>query len=80
MGPAGAPDTKEIALEVSSAVARLQETRDGVVWIEKMLRELIAVIDACTVFVCPYRATRYRQPRGGGSPLLPRRDSRSCRW
>lgn len=52
---AGAPDTKEIAEEVSTAVARLQETRDGVIWIEKMLprAELIAVIDACTVFVCP---------------------------
>ncbi|MGC4173776.1 glycogen synthase [Demequina sp.] len=52
---AGAPDTKEIAQEVSSAVAALQETRDGVIWIEKMLPrpELIAVLDACTVFVCP---------------------------
>jgi len=52
---AGAPDTKEIAEEVSNAVAKLQETRDGVIWIEKMLprAELIAVIDACTVFVCP---------------------------
>jgi len=52
---AGAPDTPEIALEVSSAVARLQEQREGVIWIEKMLprAELVAVIDACTVFVCP---------------------------
>jgi starch synthase len=52
---AGAPDTKEIAEEVSSAVATLQEQRDGVIWIEKMLprAELIAVLDACTVFVCP---------------------------
>ena len=52
---AGAPDTKEIAAEVSEAVARLQETRDGVVWIEKMLPrpELVAVLDACTAFVCP---------------------------
>jgi starch synthase len=40
---------------VSEAVARLQQTRDGVIWIEKMLprAELVAVIDACTVFVCP---------------------------
>jgi starch synthase len=52
---AGAPDTKEIALEVSSAVAKLQETREGVIWIEKMLPrpELVAVLDACTAFVCP---------------------------
>jgi starch synthase len=52
---AGAPDTKEIAAEVSAAVAKLQEQRDGIIWIEKMLprAELIAVIDACTVFVCP---------------------------
>ena len=52
---AGAPDTKEIATEVSDAVARLQQQRDGVIWIEKMLprAELIAVLDACTVFVCP---------------------------
>ncbi len=52
---AGAPDTKEIAAEVSGAVAKLQETRDGVVWIEKMLprAELVAVLDACTAFACP---------------------------
>src|SRR5690606_34008964 len=45
----------EIAAEVSGAVARLQETRGGVVWIEQMLprAELVAVLDACTVFVCP---------------------------
>jgi len=52
---AGAPDTPEIAAEVSGAVAKLQEQRDGVIWIEKMLprAELVAVLDACTVFVCP---------------------------
>jgi len=52
---AGAPDTKEIAAEVSAAVAKLQETRDGVIWIEKHLprAELVAVLDACTAFVCP---------------------------
>ena len=52
---AGAPDTPEIAAEVSGAVAKLQETRGGVIWIEKMLprHELVAVLDACTVFVCP---------------------------
>jgi len=52
---AGAPDTPEIAAEVYGAVATLQETRGGVIWIEKMLprRELVAVLDACTAFVCP---------------------------
>lgn len=52
---AGAPDTKEIAAEVSNAVATLQETRGGVIWIEKMLprEELVAVLGACTAFVCP---------------------------
>ncbi|WP_062464824.1 glycogen synthase [Demequina soli] len=52
---AGAPDTKEIAAEVSGAVATLQETRDGIVWIERMLprADLVAVLDACTTFVCP---------------------------
>lgn len=52
---AGAPDTPEIAAEVSGAVARLAEQRQGVVWIEQMLPrdELVAVLAACTVFVCP---------------------------
>jgi alpha-maltose-1-phosphate synthase len=52
---AGAPDTPQIAQEVSSAVAKLQTERGGVVWIEEMLPrpELVAVLDACTTFVCP---------------------------
>jgi len=52
---AGAPDTPEIGAEVASAVERLQETREGVVWIDTMLPrdELVAVLDACTAFVCP---------------------------
>jgi starch synthase len=52
---AGAPDTPQIFEEVSSAVAELQTRRDGVIWIEKMLprAELVAVLDACTAFVCP---------------------------
>ena len=52
---AGAPDTPQIAQEVSSAVAELQTRRDGVIWIETMLprAELVAVLDACTAFVCP---------------------------
>ncbi len=52
---AGAPDTPEIGAEVAAAVEDLKEKRDGVVWIEKMLPrdELVAVLDACTAFVCP---------------------------
>ena len=52
---AGAPDTPELAAEVTERVARLQERRSGVVWIEQMLprEELIAVLSHGTVFVCP---------------------------
>jgi alpha-maltose-1-phosphate synthase len=52
---AGAPDTPEIAAEVTGLVDRLREQRDGVVWIEQMLPrdELVAVLSASTVFVCP---------------------------
>ncbi|MDT0164967.1 glycogen synthase [Actinotalea sp. AC32] len=52
---AGAPDTPEIATEVSTRVAELQTERGGVVWIEQMLPrdELVAVLSAATVFVCP---------------------------
>ncbi len=52
---AGAPDTAQIAQEVSGAVAKLQKERDGIIWIEEMLprAELVAVLDACTAFVCP---------------------------
>ena len=52
---AGAPDTPEIMAEVRAGVAALQGTRDGVVWIERMLprAELSAVLSAATAFVCP---------------------------
>ena len=52
---AGAPDTAEIKAEVEGLVARLREKRTGVVWIEEMLPrpELIAVLAASDVFVCP---------------------------
>ncbi|MCB2413899.1 glycogen synthase [Demequina sp. TTPB684] len=52
---AGAPDTAQIAQEVSGAVTKLQKERGGVIWIEEMLPrpELVAVLDACTAFVCP---------------------------
>jgi starch synthase len=52
---AGAPDTPEIMAEVSGLVAELQKTRDGVVWIQRMLprAELCTVLSAATAFVCP---------------------------
>ena len=52
---AGAPDTPEIMEEVSTAFAGLAQRRSGVVWIEEMLprHELVAVLAASTVFVCP---------------------------
>lgn len=52
---AGAPDTPEILAEVSGLVEQLQEERDGVVWIERLLAhdELRVALTASTVFVCP---------------------------
>lgn len=52
---AGAPDTPEIMAEVQELVRLLQQTRDGVVWIERMLPrdELSAILTAATTFVCP---------------------------
>lgn len=52
---AGAPDTPQIMEEVEGLVRGLQETREGVVWIDRMLprHELCAVLTAATTFVCP---------------------------
>jgi starch synthase len=52
---AGAPDTPQIMAEVEGLVRRLQETRDGVVWIDRMLsrHELCTILSAATTFVCP---------------------------
>ncbi|MDF2492057.1 MAG: glycosyl transferase family 1 [Microbacterium sp.] len=52
---AGAPDTPEIMAEVEGLVRELQQTREGVVWIDRHLprRELCAVLTAATTFVCP---------------------------
>lgn len=52
---AGAPDTPEIMAEVQDGVRLLQQSRDGVIWIERMLprEELSAVLAAATTFVCP---------------------------
>jgi starch synthase len=52
---AGAPDTPEIMQEVQTAVAQLQQQRDGVIWIEEHLpvSELSVILTASTVFACP---------------------------
>jgi starch synthase len=52
---AGAPDTPEILAEVEAGVRELQQTRSGVVWIDRMLarRELCAILTNATAFVCP---------------------------
>jgi starch synthase len=52
---AGAPDTPEIAAEVSSAVAALADVRDGVFWVRDFLpiNEIREILSAATAFVCP---------------------------
>lgn len=52
---AGAPDTPQIMAEVQDLVRGLQATRDGVIWIDRLLprHELCAVLTAATTFVCP---------------------------
>lgn len=52
---AGAPDTPEIAAEVSGLVADLQETRRGVILISEMLprQKLTQILTHATTFVCP---------------------------
>jgi len=53
---ASAPDTPEIAEEVRTGIAALQDARGGgVVWIEQMLdrRTVIQLLTHATVFCCP---------------------------
>ncbi|MDZ8172654.1 glycogen synthase [Microbacterium xanthum] len=52
---AGAPDTPQIMAEVEELVRGLQASRDGVVWIDRLLPrdELCAILTAATTFVCP---------------------------
>ncbi|HEX3691638.1 MAG TPA: glycogen synthase, partial [Solirubrobacteraceae bacterium] len=52
---AGAPDTPEIGAEVAVGVQRLQESRDGIFWIDKMLpkTDVIQLLSHATVFACP---------------------------
>ena len=52
---AGAPDTPQIMAEVEGLVRELQQSRDGVVWIDEFLQrdELCAILTSATTFVCP---------------------------
>jgi starch synthase len=52
---AGAPDTPEIGAEVAAGVQRLQESRDGLFWIDQMLpkTDVIQLLSHATVFACP---------------------------
>jgi starch synthase len=52
---AGAPDTPEIAAEVTSAVQELAGVRSGVFWVREMLPigKIREILSAATVFVCP---------------------------
>ncbi len=52
---AGAPDTPEIAAEVSAGVAELASTRTGVFWVREMLPigDIREILSAANVFVCP---------------------------
>jgi starch synthase len=52
---AGAPDTPEIAAEVSSAVAELAAARSGVFWVRDFLpvHKIREILSAATAFVCP---------------------------
>jgi alpha-maltose-1-phosphate synthase len=52
---AGAADTPELAAEIEAKLERVRASRDGVVWIERMLqrREVIQLLSHAAVFVCP---------------------------
>jgi len=53
---AGAPDTKEIGIEMTAAVEKAKsETEDQVIWIDEMLskEKVISLYSDAAVFVCP---------------------------
>jgi starch synthase len=52
---AGAPDTPEIAAEVTEAVQELARVRSGVFWVREMLPigKIREILSAAIVFVCP---------------------------
>ena len=52
---AGAPDTKEIGVEMEEAVDRAKQDRDKIIWIAEMLpkEEIIQLYSHASVFCCP---------------------------
>ena len=52
---AGAPDTPEIAAEVTAAVQQLAAARGGVFWVREMMQigKIREILSAANVFVCP---------------------------
>ncbi|MCV7180279.1 glycogen synthase [Mycolicibacterium sphagni] len=52
---AGAPDTPEIAAEVSSAVQELASARSGVFWVQEFLpiAKIREILSAAAAFICP---------------------------
>jgi glycogen synthase len=52
---AGAPDTKEIGVEMQEAVHEVQKTRNNIIWIDKMVtkEEIIQLYSHADVFCCP---------------------------
>ena len=52
---AGAPDTPEIAAEVSAAVADLAAARSGIFWVQEFLPigKIREILSAATAFICP---------------------------
>ena len=52
---AGAPDTPEIAAEVTSAVQELSDARSGVFWVREMLptAKIREILSSAATFVCP---------------------------
>ncbi|WP_288956502.1 glycogen synthase [uncultured Polaribacter sp.] len=52
---AGAPDTKEIGVEMENAVNEVKKTRENVIWIDKMVtkEEIIQLYSHADVFCCP---------------------------
>ncbi len=52
---AGAPDTPEIAQEMSAAVAEAKKEREGIYWIDEMVSktDIIELYSGAAVFCCP---------------------------
>ena len=52
---AGAPDTKEIGIQMENAVNEVKKTRENVIWIDKMVtkEEVIQLYSHADVFCCP---------------------------